>query len=462
MPAPTLDGFATGTHSGAGAMTATLTTTQANDIIVAVAHYELNTNQPWGTSVSGGGLTWQLRSRASNAFGANFRQTIEIWWAVAASALAAQVISVTSNITYDDAAMVVFGVHGCNTANPWDANPSLPAQNTVASPPSVGPITTTNANDFQIFAVGNLVGTGPGTTPPAGFTMIGNADNGGGTNYSHVSVAYQGVMTQQSGQIITWGSSPGSAITLFDVLTADAGGVNALPGVAVEYVATIAGSGTSLALPVCAPSAGDTLLVAAYNWAGPPAQVVSGVSGGGLTWTQRFRSHGSSAGSLEVWTAPAAASLATATVTVSYPASPAGVHVVALALTGAAAGMFDSNASLPAHASDTTGAGTWTPSVGPVSTSQAHAAVLAMTGGSGSNNNLTSVPAGFQLLTATAALAIGLQGRNAALSNATIAWAAAITGEATGTGAAGEYIVDALTADAVVAGGAQARVMVLA
>lgn len=85
-----------------------------------------------------------------------------------------------------------------------------------------------------------------------------------------------------------------------------------------------------------------------------------------------------------------------------------------------------------------------------------------MTGGSGSNNNLTSVPAGFQLLTATAALAIGLQGRNATLSNATIAWAAAITGEATGTGAAGEYIVDALTADAVVAGGAQARVMVLA
>src|SRR5215469_16508618 len=131
MTAPIVDGSAvTGTHTGGGAaVTAGLTTTSANDIIVVVSSVEGRTvTTPNVTSVTGGGLTFSLRSRNNLDTGgaSTGNPSCEVWWALASSPLSSSAFTVNYASTYDDAAVIAFGVSGCNTSAPWDSNVSLP------------------------------------------------------------------------------------------------------------------------------------------------------------------------------------------------------------------------------------------------------------------------------------------------------------------------------------------------
>lgn len=220
MTSPTLDGSATGLHSSTNTNSATLTTTKANDIIVVMCACELGTGAPAITGVSGGGLTWTKRKAVTA--GASNSTSIELWWALAPTALSAVAITATYASNFDDAAMVAFGVNGCNTAQPWDLNASVPAA--YASSSTSAPtwtISTNNPDNFLVIGWGAQWG-GTSTAVPTGFTNLANVTNSGGASFCAIGSAYESVSSKQSSQTITWGGTiAGNPAAILDALTAD-------------------------------------------------------------------------------------------------------------------------------------------------------------------------------------------------------------------------------------------------
>lgn len=449
---PALDGTATGQATGGTTVSATLTTTSANDIICALVAIEKASTALWLTGVSGGSLTWNKRTQATllPPLGGNPLST-ELWWAVAPTALSAVTITATANAAIDDAAILVFGVSGCNTTNPWDANVSLAARQIATSPLSFSGISTTRANDFLIFGWGSNGGNAIGTVP-TGFTVIGNRNNGGGSLFASVGAAYQAVTSVQSNQAYAWGSSlSGVSYGIFDALTAELGGSTVAPRPTWETISVyFANSVSSGSLTIGGPSANDVIVVMSYAEQSGGGPAITGISGGGLTWLPRSRSHSSARGSLEIWYAKASGALAASTITITYAATADCISVAALAVTGCDGSVWDAHS--PAIQSNTAG-GTWTPSA-TVTTAQAHDLMLALTGLT-NNPSMTSVPSGYTFLTSNTSnagitygpLAVSVQSRNTTQSGATVAWSSSLADMA-GANAGGEYIVDALTADA--------------
>jgi hypothetical protein len=471
MPAPTLDGTATGQSSATTTVAATLTTTNTNDIVCALVCVEKLSTLLYVTGITGG-VTWQKRSQTTLT-----DLSLELWWGVSAGALSGVTITATFNAASDCAAILIFGVSGCNTAQPWDNNLTLPNRMyTALAIPSVGNISTSNANAFLIFAFGTKSGlTSTIGTVPTGFTQIGFRANGSGSRAATVGAAYRGVTATQTNQTFAWGSNLNSpAYALFDALTADVSALTAsLPTLEVLNIATTQTTNT-LAVPVGSISANDAILVVSYceQAAGGPA--ITSVSGGSLTWALRVRTHGSSRGSLEVWSARSASALAASTVTISYGANFDACTVTAFSVANivTSGSVFDTNVALPAVASD--GVGTsWTPSV-TAATTLSPDMVLAIVSSDSTAaapvSGLTTPPTGYTLMnylfntvaTLTAQMALAYQLRSTTLSSSTVAWPT--IGDSAGTNRGGEYVVDALTAPAGGSGGAatQALVMVLA
>jgi hypothetical protein len=225
--APTLDGYATAQANTTTSVVVTLTTTQSNDIICVLTAIgdEGSVTVPSVSSVSGGGLTWHKRAEANSGGIGSTGQSMELWWALASSPLSAVAITVTYPSAFDDVGVIAFGVNGCYTASPWDSNGSVPAgsTNTTASVTPSFTVSTSNVDDFLIFAASTNSSTSNTTLYPSGFTGIANVSNGGGARYQNVGVCYKGVTAQQSSQTFTWGGSiPNSSASLFDALTANA------------------------------------------------------------------------------------------------------------------------------------------------------------------------------------------------------------------------------------------------
>ena len=229
MTAPTLDGHANATHSGTGSGTVTLTTSNTNDIIVVAIYNETNAGAPAVSSVTSPGLTFAQRSKSNGSTNGS----LEIWWALATGTLTAAVITVAWASTIDDGNIVAYGVSGCATAHPWDANVSLPAKASFTaanSQPTVTGISTSQANDFILEATGAL--TSGGNTPPSGWTTIDHNSNTGGTNQSFLEGGFLAVTSTQSSITATatyivngFGSQPSAGSEMIvDALTADPGG----------------------------------------------------------------------------------------------------------------------------------------------------------------------------------------------------------------------------------------------
>jgi hypothetical protein len=181
------------------------------------------------SSITASGLTFTKRTSNGGSGSTAPLNQMELWWAVAPSALTAEVITVSWASTYDDAAILAFGVNGCYTASPWDSNASLPSKKlhapSAAWTPSFTGISTTNANDFAIFACGNASAWTSLGTVPTGYTALGYVSNSGGTNFAQLGAAYEGLSSTLNNATITWGSTQGNAqsgAALFDVLTSGA------------------------------------------------------------------------------------------------------------------------------------------------------------------------------------------------------------------------------------------------
>jgi hypothetical protein len=118
---------------------------------------------------------WHQRAAASGqttGFGSYYGD-IEVWWAVAATPLVAETVTVVTTVANSAfLIMELFGAIGINTTAPWDTNVSLPAISTnlnggAPSTTEVTGVSTSNANDlilffyFDSFGAFSISATGP-------------------------------------------------------------------------------------------------------------------------------------------------------------------------------------------------------------------------------------------------------------------------------------------------------------
>ncbi|MGH9917805.1 MAG: archaellin/type IV pilin N-terminal domain-containing protein, partial [Nitrososphaerales archaeon] len=152
---PAVDGTASVTFSGTNSgTTSTLTTTNANDVIVVLASAEdlVNDVVPAVSSVTAAGLTFSQRSSESATTDVYLDE--EVWYAVATATFSGtiHVAFSDSSGTLDDGAAVAFGVSNANTAAPWDPNAAVPAAGTAvsASAPTSSTLSTSNPYDMVV------------------------------------------------------------------------------------------------------------------------------------------------------------------------------------------------------------------------------------------------------------------------------------------------------------------------
>jgi hypothetical protein len=211
VTAPALDGSATGIAAGTTTVSATLTTAAAGDVICVFAYTEQGFAIHPGlavSSVTASGLTFAQRKRSH----ASQTGSAELWWAQASTALSAKTITVTYPSAFDSAAVIVFGVSGCDAAAPWDGNASLPAAGALNLTAGSGgspalTASTTNADDLLLFLVATAANWSLPGTPPSGFTSIATAHEAAGASlWSNSNATAQAVSAVQSGITVTWGS----------------------------------------------------------------------------------------------------------------------------------------------------------------------------------------------------------------------------------------------------------------
>jgi hypothetical protein len=235
MASPTVDGKAVNSTVAAGATsgTVTLTTTNANDIIVIAVALENTTAQGSTNKVtsvaktSGTGTVGSFTQRSAsdgNSSNGNAFQGLEVWWAVATTALTSAVFTVHSNIATDDMVIVAFGVSGVgSTSAPWDPNASLTVANintsTVATTQTSKSTSTTNADDLIVWFSCDTNGVAPAA--PTGFSAVESATNALGTLEVSLGVHTKSVSATQTSQTYT-SSSSASWVVVMDALTADA------------------------------------------------------------------------------------------------------------------------------------------------------------------------------------------------------------------------------------------------
>lgn len=140
----------------------------------------------------------------------------------------------------------------------------------------------------------------------------------------------------------------------------------------------------------------DLIVIIAYaeQSSGP---AITGIAGGGLTFTQRARSNASARGSMEIWWAVAPTVLSAVTFNVTYAAAVDDATVLAFGVTGAnTTAPFDSNASLPAKQSSASAS--WTPGFTGISTTSANALLIFAVGTATVWSPPGTVPSGFSVL----------------------------------------------------------------
>jgi hypothetical protein len=190
-----LDGSAQGPlGSGNTTCTVTLTTTNANDLIV-VSLVSNDSNPSQTVTVTGAGLTWSQRLDQNTG---STSQHIRMFTAVAASPLSAQVITCTIGTgVYSFGVASAFGISGANTGSPFDAHSGLPVGGT-SDPLS---ISTTSSKDFIIGMF--RMGATSSPTAGSGWTTIIGANN--------QLVEYQIVSSPQTSLSVTIGTGVGDS-----------------------------------------------------------------------------------------------------------------------------------------------------------------------------------------------------------------------------------------------------------
>jgi hypothetical protein len=224
-----LDGKVGATSVDVSSVAASLTTSNAGDIIIAVVSFWSNnssrnntTGAPMVGTISSTNLpagVWAQRSRLYlTSSVSSLPVIIEVWWAYAAAALTAESITAAFETpgSIDYSTLTLFGVSGADPVNPFDLNSALPAFSAHAgsggsTAHAVTGISTTAANTFEIAIQANA-STNYTLTADTNFTLIETENP---ASQSNCSTEY----------LTTPNSSPVSNATL-DVFSGQGASVN--------------------------------------------------------------------------------------------------------------------------------------------------------------------------------------------------------------------------------------------
>jgi hypothetical protein len=168
-----LDGKGAGTATLSTTVSASLTTANSPDVIYVVVAYEnFASGAPTVTVSDTAGLTWKSRKVVNNGTTVG----IAILWAIASSPLSSDSITATLSVLSGSAVIVVFGISGANTSNPFDPNSSVPATATGTSITPSATITTSNLTGDFVIGAASINGA-PTVVPQSGFTVIESQAN---------------------------------------------------------------------------------------------------------------------------------------------------------------------------------------------------------------------------------------------------------------------------------------------
>ncbi len=296
-----IDGTATNnTISGTNSGSVTLTTANANDVIVVLVETEVDAGAPPATvsSVTASGLTFAQRSAVSGTGAGQFGTSwddMEVWWATTTSALSGESILVTLSKSVDNAVVVAFGVSGANTSSPWDSAGPITSHNT-SSTPQPGTITLSTNNVTTDDLLLGFVGAQTNEAQTAGdfgstaASFIDGAQNGGG-DYSAYAAAEDLVAPTQSSTAVSWGTSwaglLSSSYLIADALqAASSGGSCATLSPGVNFITST--TTTCLIVPSNWNSSNNTIEVIGGGSGGAGGDLAgnAGSGGGGGAYTE--------------------------------------------------------------------------------------------------------------------------------------------------------------------------------
>jgi hypothetical protein len=297
-------------------VTASITTTNSPDLIIAVV-----ANRSGETpTVSGGGISWATRGHSSDG----------VLWEFYGTANSAGTFNITASVSSaTQIRLVLFGISGANTSNPFDPNLSSPVTaNGSSTTPSTN-ITTTNANDFII---GLLSCNGsPTVTLGSGYTKIKS-----GSNTPLLEAEYQIVSVTESSFAVNYSVSPSQTWDLI----ADA----------IQQASGTGGTANSCSVVLNTTKSNDLIVVFGGYTAGSTTQ--AGISDSvGLTWQIRsgFPYYDSSnQNTLYEWYAIAPNPLTNCTIEVSLTGAVANITVCAQAIASVNTSQpFDPGSGIP-------------------------------------------------------------------------------------------------------------------
>ena len=210
-PSMALDGDVVGYDKTGSTPSVSLTTSNANDVIIVLVSTSVSSGSPPKvSSISSPHVSWKSSARGTGGDGVT---NYEEWYGIASSALSSEAITVhLSGSPAYGSTIVAFGISGANTASPFDSHSGLPAwASGSGGSPSVS-ISTSNANDF-IFGV--EVRGCPSANGAAYSTIV---SDGCKANYADVFAEYQIVSSTKSSFAVNWGSTTSYWDTMGDAV----------------------------------------------------------------------------------------------------------------------------------------------------------------------------------------------------------------------------------------------------
>ncbi len=278
LPAPALDGKASGTWTSGKSFTITpFTAANANDVVILSIVTYASGSSITVTSIldSTAKISWHSPARSSSVSCSGAQEATEVeLYGIAATADATDTITVLLSATPTAASGIAFGVSGADTATPFDPISGLPKTGVsgcgnVSTAPTVSGVSTAEDNDFvfSLFGAYTSVTETAGSIGTTVATLVSTVAGVGDSN----GVEYRTGVASQSSASCTFGTATSYWGALCDAL------MPARQTITVSYVTTnaagavqstmISGSVatiTAFYAPVSLPSSAGTIPASGY------------------------------------------------------------------------------------------------------------------------------------------------------------------------------------------------------
>jgi hypothetical protein len=278
LPAPALDGSATGTWSSGTTFTiASFSTTKPNDVIVlSIQTYGAGTAiSVSSVSDSQAKVTWKSSARNSltSCTGADLSTNTE-WYGIAATALTTDTITVTLSSAPTSASGIAFGVSGADTTTPFDPATGLPKTGVssctfAAAAPTVSGVTTVADTDFVFAAYGGYTSTTEtagtiGTLTPSIVKTVAGTGDSNAVEYTATTTALSGASCSFETTTTYWGALCDAIMPARQTVTVSYITTNSAGTVQSTMISSSPATITAFYQPITLPSSAGSVPASGY------------------------------------------------------------------------------------------------------------------------------------------------------------------------------------------------------